>query len=88
MKSSLHSMSGFPLYMEMSIYNSLIFQLEREVTCHRSKVSEFMDMASKWVDKLSEKRQKMKELKKENLDLSMDLRELNKIKLQLKETFL
>jgi len=30
---------------------------------------------------MSEKRQKLKELKKENLDLSMDLKELNKIKL-------
>ena len=30
----------------------------------------------------------MKELKKEKLDLFMDLRELNKIKLQLTESFL
>ena len=51
MKSRLQSMSGLPLYMEMSIYSSLIFQLERELARHRSKVSELMDMASKWVNR-------------------------------------
>jgi len=67
--------------MEMLIHNSLIFQLECELTRHRSEVSEVMDIASKWINRWSKKRQKLKELKKENLDLSMDLRELNKIKL-------
>jgi len=47
-----------------------------------------MDMASKWIYRWSNKRQKLKELKKENLNLSMDLRELNKIKLQLTESLL
>ena len=47
-----------------------------------------MDMASKWIYRCSNKRQKLKELKKENLNLSMDLRELNKIKLQLTESLL
>jgi len=47
-----------------------------------------MDIASKWLDRWFEKRQKLKELKKEKLDLSIDLRELNKIKLQLIESLL
>ena len=45
-------------------------------------------MASKWIYRWSNKRQKLKELKKENLNLSMDLRELSKIKLQLTESLL
>ena len=74
--------------MEMSIHNTLVFQLEHELTRYRSEVSELMNMASKWIDRWSEKRQKLKELKKENLNLSMDLRELNKIKFQLTESLL
>jgi len=69
------------------VHNSLIFQLERELTRHRSEVRDH-DTTSKWIDRWSEKRQKLKELKKEKLDLSMDLRELKKIKLQLTESFL
>jgi len=50
MKSCLHSMPGLPLYKEISIHNSLIFQLERELTCHQSEGNELMDIASKWID--------------------------------------
>jgi len=87
MKSHLRSMPGLQLYMEMSIHNTLVFQLEHELTRYRSEVSELMNMASKWIDRWSEKRQKLKKLKK-NLDLSMDRRELNKIKFQLTESLL
>jgi len=55
---------------------------------HRSEVSKFKDMAPKWIDRWLENKNKLKELKKENLSLSMDLRELNKLKLQLKESLL
>ena len=70
--------------MKMLIHNSLIFQLDCELTRHWSEVSEFMDIASKWIDRWSKKEQ-LKELKKENHSLSMDLRELNKLKLQLSD---
>jgi len=50
--------------MEMSIHNNLIFQIERELTHHRSDVSELIDMTSKWIDRWFEKRQELKELKK------------------------
>ena len=72
----------------MLIHINIIFQLEREQTRHQSEVSELMDMASKWMDRWYEKRQKLKGLKKENLNLSMDLGELNKIKFQLIESLL
>ena len=52
--------------MEILVHNNLIFQLEHELTRHRSEVSELMNAASKWIDKWSEKKQKVKELKKEN----------------------
>ena len=47
MKSCLRSMPGLPLYMKMSIHNNLIFQLDGELTCHRSEVSELNDKVSK-----------------------------------------
>jgi len=40
-------------------------------------VSELMDIASKWIDRWSKKRQKLKELK-ETLDLSMNPRDLKR----------
>ena len=46
--------------MEMSIHNSVIFQLERELIRHQSEVSELMVMAFKWIDIWSEKRRKLK----------------------------
>jgi len=86
-KSCHRSMPGLLLYMEMLVHNSLISQLERELTRHRLEVSELTDTASKWIGRWSEKRQKLKELKNEKLDLFMDTREL-KIKLQLTESLL
>ena len=40
------------------------------------------------MNRCSEKRQKLKKLKKENLNLPMDLRELNKIMLQLTKSLI
>jgi len=62
MKSCHRSMPRLSLYMEMSVHNSLISQLERELTRHRSEVSELTDTTSKWIGRWSEKRQKLKEL--------------------------
>jgi len=50
MKSHHRYLHGIPLRMEMLIYNSLVFQLDYEPTHHWSNVSEFMDIASKWID--------------------------------------
>ena len=47
-----------------------------------------MDTTSKLINRCSEKRQKLKKLKKENLNLPMDLRELNKIMLQLTKSLI
>jgi len=74
--------------MEISIHNNFIFQLDHEPTRHRLEVSGLIDMAFKWIYRWSKKKQKLNEPKKENLDLSMDLKKLNKMKLQLTESLL
>ena len=50
MKSRLYSMRGPSLRMEMLIHNSLIFQVDCELTRHQWEVSSFMDIASTWID--------------------------------------
>jgi len=57
------------------------------MTHHQSEVSELMDSASKWIDRWSGKEQ-LKEPRKENCDLSIGLRELNKLKLQQTKSLL
>jgi len=75
-------MPGLPLRMELTLHDCLIYQLERELNCHRSKVSDLWDQLSKWMDKWSEQARQLKELKKEKLELS---EELKKEKLEIFE---
>jgi len=56
MKGHHCSVPGLLLNMEILIYNNLIFQLDHELTQHRSDVSEFIDIASKWTDRWSKKK--------------------------------
>ena len=51
MKSHHRSMPSLLLYMEMSMHKSLISQLKRELTCHRSEVSALLDTTSKWISR-------------------------------------
>ena len=88
MKCHHRSMLGLLICMEMLIYNNLISQLDRELIRHQSEVSELMDSASKWIHRWPQKKEQLKELRQENCDLFKDLRELNKLKLQLTEYLL
>ena len=46
-KGRFRSMPGLPLRMEFRLHNLLIFQLDRELTCHRSRVSDVEDRLSR-----------------------------------------
>ena len=41
------SMPGLPLRVELRLHGLLIFQLDRELTCHESRVSDREDRLSK-----------------------------------------
>ena len=49
-RKHIQSMPGLPLCMEMMLHDCLIYQLDREPNCHRSRMSDLRDQLSKWTE--------------------------------------
>jgi len=74
----------WPPALYENIDTLVVCQLKLELSRHRSEVKKSTDMASEWIDRPSE--EELKEHEKKNIALSTNLRELNKMKLQLTES--
>ena len=90
-KGRFRSIPGLSLHMELKLHDLMIFQLDRELTCHQLRVSNLEDRLSKrirrsgeLVRQVEELFEAVKRLQKEKLELTegllVRLEELKKVK--------